>query len=140
MPFSTVNTQILLRQKQGQMSTQVPALKFDSTCTPLPTAKAFLMFCSPPQSGISANRVHNLSALNTEGCYLQVILGMCQIPSSPSCDTKNQKEGDQEKTKLIKLPTGPLRRLIFAQVNVIIRSLEVGLRLVIERPTLKEKV
>lgn len=143
MPFSTVNTQVLLRQKQGQMSTQVPALKFDSTCTPLPTAKAFVMFCSPPQSGISANRVHNLSALNTGGCYLQVILGMCQIPSSPSCDTKNKKERDQGKTELIKLPTAqnaPLRRLIFEPVNVIIRSLEVGLRLVIERPTLKEKV
>ena len=112
------------------MSTQVPALKFDSTCTRLPTAKAFLMFCSPPQSGISANRVHNLQALNTEGCYLQVILGMSQIPSSPSCDTENQKERDQEKTKLIKLPTAqnaPLRRLIFEPINVIIRSLEVEL-------------
>lgn len=143
MPFSTVNTQILLRQKQGQMSTQVPALKFDSPCTPLPTAKASVMFCSPPQSGISANRVHNLLALNTGGCYLQVIPGMCQIPSSPSCHTKNKKERDQEKTELIKLPTAqnaPLRRLIFEPVNVIMRSLEVGLRLVTERPTLKEKV
>lgn len=101
------------------------------------------MFCSPPWSGISANRVHNLSALNTEGCYLLVILGMRQIPSSPSCYTKNQKERDQEKTKLIMLPrvqNAPLGRLIFEPVNVIIRSLEVGLRLAIERKTLKEKV
>ena len=54
-----------------------------------------------------------------------------------------ERERDQEKTKLIKLPTAqnaPLRRLIFEPVNVIIRSLEVGLRLVIERKTLKEKV
>lgn len=34
----------------------------------------------------------------------------------------------------------PLRRLNFEPVNVIIRSLEVGLRLAIERKTLKEKV
>lgn len=68
---------------------------------------------------------------------------MCQIPSSPSCDTKNQKEREKrEKTTLIKLPAArhaPLRRLIFEALNVIIRSLEVGLKLPTEGKTLEEK-
>lgn len=48
------------------MSTRVPALKSDSTCTALPPAEAVLMSAWLPQCGISANRVHNLSALNAE--------------------------------------------------------------------------
>lgn len=53
------------------MSTRVPALKLDSPWAALPPAQAALTSAWLPQRGISANRVHNLSALNAEAAIFQ---------------------------------------------------------------------
>lgn len=66
---------------------------------------------------------------------------MCQIPS-PSCDTKNQSKGptEDQADQVTNSPQCPSPRLIFELVNVIIRSLEVGLGWPLKIKTPKEKV
>lgn len=127
-PFPQLTLRFYWGGKQGQMSTRVPALKFQLYLHGTPSSWSWFNVDPASPSVAFQLRVHNLWALQCRGCYLPVILGMCQIPS-PSWDTKNQSKGptEDQADQVTNSPECSSPRLVFELVNVIIRGLEVGL-------------